>query len=90
MSVEIDLEDRSLDFDAVRDADRHTSRCGACGSPDPARVGDGGCSDCREYPRCWLCRRWVGDGPGLADYRLVRDERGADCLVCETCWEKVA
>ena len=82
------------DFDAYAAADwtltrlAETSACRACGSPDPARLGDGGCSDCRTYPHCGVCRTWVGDGTGwLPGYVWTWDETGAEMRVCARCWE---
>lgn len=39
--------------------DRDTFPCPACGSPDPARIGDGGCSDCVAFPTCPIHGGWL-------------------------------
>jgi hypothetical protein len=81
-------------FDVLAAADWHrdqvSSPCPACGSPEPARLGNGGCSDCRDdFPRCYYCRRWVGDGTTwLPGYFNVSDGRGGYLRCCEKCWER--
>lgn len=48
-----------VDADDILDTLRDNPSC-ACGSPEPARLGDGGCSDCVDYPGCATCGRWLG------------------------------
>ena len=74
--------------DFRRDQLKHTSSCAKCCSPEPARLGDGHCSDCGDYPRCGVCARWVGDGSGwLPGYVVALTPEGTDLMVCTFCWE---
>ncbi len=45
--------------DFRRDELKNMSSCPKCGSPDPARLGDGHCSDCGEFPRCEPHGAWL-------------------------------
>lgn len=81
-----------MTVDFIRDRAKDTSSCPACKHPEPVRLGrdmDGvyGCSDCRAYARCYLCRRWTYEEDGAAFSRLV-DIDGAVRAVCDPCWEK--
>ena len=66
---------------------KHTSACTGCGSREPVRIDDGKCSDCSDdWPRCGICRRWVGDGttwvPGYVN-TLDGDDRPIQvCVIC--------
>ena len=86
-----DLEpiDRSIfaDPDFRRDQLKDASSCPSCKYPDPVRLGVGndgkyGCSECTDYPRCWLCRRWTfGD-------ELIVSMDGAIRGICSVCFER--
>lgn len=70
------------DADFILDSLRDASPCPACKAPEPARVDAQGCSECTEYPRCYLCRRWTfGD-------ELIVSLDGAVRGVCSVCWER--
>lgn len=72
----------------LRRAD-HSFACPSCGSPEPARIEAGVCSECSDFPRCANCGRWVSDGSGwLPGYVNVLD--GTDEVrVCQPCWDEV-
>ncbi len=74
--------DHLANADFILDTRHDTFACPTCASPEPARLDDGGCSDCREYPRCYLCRRWTFDDEVLVSMA------GAVRGVCSVCWER--
>lgn len=85
----MDVYDRA---DFIRDELRDTSSCPSCGFREPVRLGrdrDGayGCDHCRDYGRCYICRRWTYEEDGAAISRLVQME-GAVRAICDVCWEK--
>ena len=46
--------------DYERKRRREMSSCFKCGSPEPARLGVEGCSDCYDgWPRCPICGGWI-------------------------------
>lgn len=82
-----------LDADDFRRAQlRDTSPCPNCHAEDPARLGRfrgvDGCSECLDFPRCLLCRRWVGDGFALVE-RSVSLADGSIGSLCVLCYPKV-
>jgi hypothetical protein len=78
--------------DFIRDELKDTIHCGKCGAREPVRLGqdqDGqyGCNECREYLRCFLCRRWTFEEEGAALSRNV-DFGARIVAICDTCWER--
>ena len=67
---------------------RNASSCWKCGALEPVRIDANGCSECQDYPRCGICRRWVGEPDGwLTGYVWVKDDTGADMRCCLVCWK---
>ena len=62
---------------------KHTSACLGCGSPDPARIDGMTCSDCADFDRCPMCRRWIGEG-FAAPVTVIWEDRIAS--ICEPCF----
>ena len=66
-------------------SERDISTCPDCGHREPVRLADGGCEKCREFPRCFNCGCWVGDGTTwLPDHVnvLVEDVSQPMCVFC--------
>ena len=63
---------------------RDTTACGACGNPEPVRLGNGGCEDCLAFPVCWQCGRWTDLSPST---RVVLID-GSLADLCYPCWER--
>lgn len=81
-----------LDYADLRRAElRDTSPCPNCHAPDPARLGRfrgiDGCSECLDFPRCLLCRRWTGSGY-LPEERNLALADGPIVPVCVYCYAK--
>lgn len=70
---------------------RDALRCPNCHHPEPARLGRfrrvDGCSECIDFPRCFICRRWVGDGFALAESTLAMAD-GSIASICVLCYDK--
>jgi hypothetical protein len=45
--------------DFRRDQLKNTSACPKCGSREPAIIGEEGCSDCFDFPRCSIHHGWL-------------------------------
>lgn len=67
---------------------RDALQCPNCNAPEPARLGRfrrvDGCSECIDFPRCLICRRWVGDGFALVESTmpLADGTIGSVCVLC--------
>jgi hypothetical protein len=69
---------------------KDTSSCPTCGAREPTRIEGTVCNECAEFPRCYVCTRWVGDGSGwLPGHVLVLDENGNETRVCDNCWKDI-
>lgn len=70
---------------------RDSMPCPSCHAPEPARLGRfrgiDGCSECLDFPRCLVCRGWVGDG-FLPEERVVALADGSLSSICVRCYEK--
>lgn len=62
---------------------KDTSSCAKCGSREPARIERNGCSDCTEFDRCAICRRWVGE---VYSAPYLVELEGKSATVCQSCY----